>query len=56
MSVRPAGVDLQHRPFDDQAEIVADVPPEERTEPTRYLAAEIAKAVGYRSVTCRGSG
>ncbi|WP_262702028.1 MULTISPECIES: hypothetical protein [Streptomyces] len=32
--------------FGDQAEIVADVPPEERTEPVRYAAAEIADAVG----------
>ncbi|MFI7014401.1 hypothetical protein [Streptomyces sp. NPDC050164] len=30
----------------DQAEIVADVPPEERSEPTRYPAGEIADAVG----------
>ncbi|MFZ3569436.1 hypothetical protein ACNYS0_21020 [Streptomyces sp. BH034] len=30
----------------DQAEIVADVPAEERTEPVRYAAAEIAEAVG----------
>jgi hypothetical protein len=30
----------------DQAEIVADVPPEERAEPQRYPAAEIAGAVG----------
>ncbi|GAA3048261.1 hypothetical protein [Streptomyces glomeratus] len=32
--------------FGDQAEIVADVPPEERTEPERYPAADIAAAVG----------
>lgn len=32
--------------FGDQAEIVADVPPEERAEPERYPAAEIAEAVG----------
>lgn len=32
--------------FDDQAEIVADVPPEERAEPERYPAAEIAGVVG----------
>jgi hypothetical protein len=33
--------------FGDQAEIVAaDVPPEERAEPERYPAAEIAAAVG----------
>jgi hypothetical protein len=30
----------------DQAEIVADVPPEERAEPERYPAAEVAEAVG----------
>ncbi|WP_406157742.1 hypothetical protein [Streptomyces canus] len=29
----------------DQAEIVADAPPEERTEPERYPAEEIASAV-----------
>ncbi|WHX19809.1 hypothetical protein QFW82_23560 [Streptomyces malaysiensis subsp. malaysiensis] len=32
--------------FGDEAEIVADVSPEERTEPVRYPAAEIADAVG----------
>ncbi|WP_328439354.1 hypothetical protein OHA71_23740 [Streptomyces sp. NBC_00444] len=32
--------------FGDQAEIVADVPPEERAEPQRYPAAEIAEALG----------
>jgi hypothetical protein len=32
--------------FGDQAEIVADAPPEERGEPDRYPAAEIAEAVG----------
>ncbi|MEU1155757.1 hypothetical protein ABZ369_22450 [Streptomyces sp. NPDC005918] len=32
--------------FGDQAEIVADVPAEERGEPVRYPAAEIAEAVG----------
>jgi hypothetical protein len=30
----------------DDAEIVADVPPEERDEPQRYPAAEIAEAAG----------
>ncbi|MET7477986.1 hypothetical protein ABZT17_26970 [Streptomyces sp. NPDC005648] len=30
----------------DQAEIVADVPPEEREKPARYAADEIAAAVG----------
>lgn len=30
----------------NEAEIVADVPPEERDEPARYPAAEIAQAVG----------
>ncbi|MBK3572613.1 hypothetical protein JHN63_01990 [Streptomyces sp. MBT65] len=30
----------------DEAEIVADVPYEERTDPVRYPAAEIAEAVG----------
>ncbi|MFI9613362.1 hypothetical protein ACIHCM_17115 [Streptomyces sp. NPDC052023] len=32
--------------FGDQAEIVADVPAEERAEPERYPAADIAAAVG----------
>lgn len=32
--------------FGDQAEVVADVPPEERAEPERYPAADIAAAVG----------
>jgi len=32
--------------FGDQAEIVADVAPEERAEPARYPALEIAEAVG----------
>jgi hypothetical protein len=32
--------------FGDQAEIVADVPAEERAEPQRYPAADIAAAVG----------
>lgn len=32
--------------FGDQADIVADVPPEEREEPVRYPAEEIAQAVG----------
>lgn len=32
--------------FGDQAEIVADVPSEERGEPVRYPAAEIAEAAG----------
>ncbi|MEU0199148.1 MULTISPECIES: hypothetical protein [unclassified Streptomyces] len=32
--------------FGDQAEIVADVPLEERGEPVRYPAAEVAAAVG----------
>ncbi|MFF8406926.1 hypothetical protein ACF06P_35525 [Streptomyces sp. NPDC015684] len=32
--------------FGDQAEIVADVPPEERAEPERYPAADIAAAAG----------
>lgn len=32
--------------FGDQAEVVADVPEEERAEPVRYPAAEIAEAVG----------
>lgn len=30
----------------DEAEIVADVPPAERSEPVRYPAAEIEAAVG----------
>jgi hypothetical protein len=32
--------------FGDEAEIVADAPPEERAEPARYPAADIAAAVG----------
>ncbi|WP_432169077.1 hypothetical protein [Streptomyces sp. 1222.5] len=32
--------------FGDQAEIVADVPPEERAAPERYPAAEVAAATG----------
>ncbi|REE62145.1 hypothetical protein BX257_4758 [Streptomyces sp. 3212.3] len=32
--------------FGDQAELVADVPTNERAEPARYPAAEIAEAVG----------
>ncbi|WP_330339391.1 hypothetical protein [Streptomyces sp. NBC_00557] len=32
--------------FGDHAEVVADVPPEERGEPERYPAAEIADAAG----------
>ncbi|MGW6292470.1 hypothetical protein [Streptomyces sp. NPDC055058] len=32
--------------FGDQAEVVADVPAEERGEPVRYPAAEIAAAAG----------
>ncbi|MFF8656808.1 hypothetical protein [Streptomyces huasconensis] len=32
--------------FGDQAEIVADVPAEERAEPVRYPAADIARALG----------
>ncbi|MGA4849490.1 hypothetical protein ACOBQB_25730 [Streptomyces sp. G5(2025)] len=32
--------------FGAQAEIVADVPPQERSEPVRYPTAEIAEAVG----------
>ncbi|MGI5443809.1 hypothetical protein ACQEV4_42655 [Streptomyces shenzhenensis] len=32
--------------FGGQAEIVADVPPEERAEPQRYPAADIADALG----------
>ncbi|MFJ2719394.1 hypothetical protein [Streptomyces sp. NPDC087437] len=34
--------------FGDQAEVVADVPPEERAAPERYPAAEIAAAVGVQ--------
>ena len=34
--------------FGDQAEVVADVPPEERGEPERYRAADIAAAAGVR--------
>ncbi|WP_309095252.1 hypothetical protein [Streptomyces sp.] len=32
--------------FGEEAEIVADVPPSERSEPARYPAAEIAAAIG----------
>lgn len=32
--------------FGDQAEIVADIPAEDRAEPERYPAAEIAATVG----------
>nr|WP_241265668.1 hypothetical protein [Streptomyces boncukensis] len=32
--------------FGDQAEIVADVRPEERAEPERYSVAEIVEATG----------
>lgn len=32
--------------FDNQAEVVADVRAEERSEPVRYPASEIATAVG----------
>jgi hypothetical protein len=32
--------------FGDQAEIVADVPPEERAAPERYPAAGVAAALG----------
>lgn len=32
--------------FGDQAEVVADVPPEERAAPERYPAAEIAEEAG----------
>lgn len=32
--------------FGDQAEVVADVPPEERAEPQRYPAADVAAAAG----------
>ena len=35
--------------FGDQAEIVADVPAEDRAEPVRYPAAEIAAAVGLEA-------
>ncbi|MFF8034899.1 hypothetical protein [Streptomyces sp. NPDC016626] len=38
----------------DQAEIVADVPPEERTEPARYPAAEVAEAAGVPVETLAG--
>lgn len=33
----------------DQAEIVADIPPEERAQPMRYPVAEIAEAVGLEA-------
>jgi hypothetical protein len=38
----------------DQAEIVADVPAEEREEPARYPAAEIADAVGVPAAELAG--
>lgn len=38
----------------NQAEIVADVPPEERAEPVRYPAAEIAEAVGLPAAELPG--
>ncbi|MEI5520679.1 hypothetical protein WB388_08695 [Streptomyces brasiliscabiei] len=38
----------------DKAEIVADVPPEERAEPIRYPAAEIADAVGVPAAELPG--
>jgi hypothetical protein len=38
----------------DQAEIVADVPPEERDEPERYPAEEIAAAVGLEAAQLPG--
>lgn len=38
----------------DKAEIVADAPPEERAEPTRYPAAEIADAVGVPAAELPG--
>lgn len=38
----------------DQAEIVADAPPEERAEPQRYLAEDIATAVGLEAAQLPG--
>ena len=38
----------------DQAEIVADVPAEEREQPARYPAAEIADAVGVPAAELAG--
>jgi hypothetical protein len=38
----------------DQAEIVAAAPPEERAEPERYAAEEIASAVGLDAVQLPG--
>ena len=35
--------------FGDQAEVVADVSPEERADPVRYPVAEIAEAVGLEA-------
>jgi hypothetical protein len=35
--------------FGDQADIVADVPPEEQAEPERYPAREIAEAVDLKA-------
>ncbi|MET7475086.1 hypothetical protein ABZT17_12095 [Streptomyces sp. NPDC005648] len=40
--------------FGDQAEVVADVPPEERAEPERYPAEEIADAVGLEAMQLPG--
>lgn len=41
--------------FGEQAEVVADVPPEERGEPARYPAAEIAAAVGLPAAELPGT-
>lgn len=38
----------------DQAEIVADVPPEERAEPVRYPAADVAASAGIPVETLAG--
>ncbi|MBZ6175577.1 hypothetical protein KVH22_29940 [Streptomyces olivaceus] len=39
----------------DQAEVVADVAPEERDDPARYPAAEIADAVGVPAAELPGT-
>ncbi|MEU5838791.1 hypothetical protein ABZ820_34720 [Streptomyces diacarni] len=41
--------------FGDEAEIVADVRPEERAEPERYPAAEITEATGIPRAELAGA-
>ncbi|MBQ0825594.1 hypothetical protein [Streptomyces tagetis] len=40
--------------YGDQAEVVADVPPEERAQPVRYPAADIAAETGLPVVDLPG--